>query len=188
VPRLLETDRETAVLFVLPRSSYQDLVLTFPLVNDRGEWATTWNLKLSFPVFLRNVLYGLGNVSDVAAEENVQPGEPRVLRPDVAVNRLVVTKPGGATRAVRRSAGAEFNFQDTDRVGVYRADWEGGGRGFAVNLLDVQESNTQPRDEIRLGAQRVVAGQTRRQVYDTWKWVAVLLLLEWAVYHRKAWL
>ena len=55
VPRLLEADRDTALLFVLPRRAFQDLVLTFPLV-DRGLWTTTWNLKLSFPIFLRNVL------------------------------------------------------------------------------------------------------------------------------------
>jgi hypothetical protein len=43
---------------------------------------------------------------------------------------------------------------------------------------------------VQLGAQRVVAGQVRRQTYDTWKWVALaalaLLVLEWAVYHRRA--
>ncbi|MGL4550858.1 MAG: vWA domain-containing protein, partial [Gemmataceae bacterium] len=56
VPRLLEADRETALLFALPRRAFTDLVLTFPLVNDAGQWTTNWNLKLSFPVFLRNVL------------------------------------------------------------------------------------------------------------------------------------
>ena len=78
------SSRILAVLFVLPRSSFQDLVLAFPLVNDKGEWATMWNLKESFPLFLHNVLYGLGNVSDVAAEENVQPGGVKLLRPDGA--------------------------------------------------------------------------------------------------------
>jgi hypothetical protein len=190
-PRLLEADRETVLMFALARRSFQDVVLTFPLVNDDGEWATTWNLKASFPVFLRNVLYVLGNITDAAAEENVQPGQGRILRPVGAVDRIEVTDPARRQTAVKRGAALEFVYQDTDRVGVYQATWPGGGRAFAVNLLDAEESNTQPRDEIKLGAQHVEAGQGRQQTYDTWKWVALaalaLLVLEWAVYHRRIW-
>jgi hypothetical protein len=190
-PRLLEADRETALMFVLPRRSFRDLVLTFPLVNDKGEWTTTWPLKLSFPVFLRNVLYTLGNISDAAAEENVQPGEVRLLRPDSAFDKIEVVNPDKHQKDVKRGSNLEFAYQGTDKVGVYQATWPGGGRAFAVNLLDAEESNTQPRDEIKLGSQRFEAGHTRRQTYDTWKWVAlaalVLLVLEWAVYHRRIW-
>jgi hypothetical protein len=191
VPRLLEADRETALLFVLPRRSFQDLVLTFPLVNDRGEWTTTWNLKLSFPVFLRNVLYGLGNVSDAASEENVRPGDVKVLLPEGGAERVEVTNPEKKQRAVKRGSALEFAYQHTDEVGVYQATWPGGGRSFTVNLFDPEESNTQPRDEIKLGEQRIEAGHVRRQVHETWKWVALgallLLVLEWAVYHRRVW-
>src|SRR5438105_12513079 len=115
--RLLEVDRENAVLFVLERRSFQDLVMTFPLVNDRGEWATTWNLKLSFPVFLRNVLYTLGSVSDAAAEENVAPGELKSLRPDVAVREVEVEDPAGNRSLVPRGLQADFLYKDTERVG-----------------------------------------------------------------------
>lgn len=188
-PKLLEADRETALLLALPRRAFTDLVMTFPLVNAKGEWTTTWNLKLSFPVFLRNVLYSLGNVCDAAAEENVQPGEVKVLRPDVAVKQMEVTSPGGTTETVTRSSQADFLYKNTDQVGVYRARWEGGGRAFAVNLLDADESNVQPRDVVQLGSQQVAAGQTRGWSTDIWKWVAAfalaLLMLEWAFYHRR---
>jgi hypothetical protein len=188
-PRLLETDRETAVLFVLPRRSFQDLVLAFPLVNDRGQWATTWNLKLSFPVFLRNVLYTLGNVADAAAEENVQPGEIKTLRPDAAVDSIDVIDPARRRETVPRGVQGDFSYKNTERVGVYQVSWPGGQRRFAVNLLDAEESNIQPRDAVRIGEQQLTAGQSRRQTYDTWKWVAlaalVLLAIEWAVYHRR---
>jgi hypothetical protein len=190
-PRLLEADRETAVLFALPRRAFTDLVLAFPLVNDRGEWATTWCLKLSFPVFLRNVLCTLGNISDAAAEENVQPGQVRLLRPEGAPASIEVTGPDKKPARVKRGSSQEFAFQGTDQVGVYQATWPGGGRAFAVNLLDADESCTQPRDDVKLGDQRIEAGQQRRQTYDTWKWVALaalaLLVVEWAVYHRRVW-
>jgi hypothetical protein len=188
-PRLLETDRETAVLFVLSRRSFQDLVLAFPLVNERGQWATTWNLKLSFPVFLRNVLYQLGHVADAAAEENVQPGEVKTLRPNAAVERIEVRDPAGSREAVARGVAGEFSYKNTEHVGVYQVQWPGGQRQFAVNLLDADESNVQPRDEIRIGEQRLASRASARQTYDTWKWLVLvalaLLVLEWAVYHRR---
>jgi hypothetical protein len=191
-PRLLETDRETAVLFVLERRSFQDLVLTFPLINARGQWTTTWNLKLSFPVFLRNVLYTLGYVNDAASEENVQPGQIKTLRPAAAVTEVEVMDPEGRKQPIGRSAGADFPYKNTERVGVYRAAWKGGQRSFAVNLLDAEESNVQPRDQVQIGSQQLQAGQTRAQAHETWKWVAlgalVLLLVEWAVYHRRIWI
>jgi hypothetical protein len=187
--RLLETGGETAVLFVLERRPFPDLVMTFPLINAKGEWATTWPLKLSFPVFLRNVLFQLGHVSDAVAEENVQPGQVKVLRPESALDEVEVYDPDGVREVVRRGARAEFSYKNTDKVGPYRAAWPGGGRRFAVNLLDADESNVVPRDEVRIGAQPLGSGPPRRQAYDTWKWAAlaalVLLGLEWAAYHRR---
>jgi hypothetical protein len=188
-PRLLETDRETAVLFALPRRGLQDVVLTFPLIDNDGRWTTTWNLKLSFPVFLRNVLYVLGNVSDAAAEENVQPGQIKTLRPDAAVDVLDVIAPDRKGETVTRGVGGDFSYKNTDSVGIYEARWLGGRRLFAVNLLDADESDIRPRDSIKIGEQRLAAGPPRQQTYDTWKWIALaallLLVLEWAAYHRR---
>jgi Ca-activated chloride channel homolog len=118
----------------------------------------------------------------------VQPGQVKAILPDAAVPRVEVTGPTGRKEALTRG-GTQFLYNNTEWVGTYRAAWPGGGRGFAVNLLDADESNLQPRDAIQIGAQSVAAGQVRRQTYDTWKWVAlaalVLLVLEWAVYHRR---
>jgi hypothetical protein len=188
-PRLLETGGETAVLFLLERRAFPDLVMTFPLVNARGEWATTWPLKLSFPVFLRNVLYQLGHVSDSAAEENVPPGQVKPLRPNAAVTSVEVFDPDGVPETVARGTRGDFPYKSTDKVGVYRVAWPGGQSRFAVNQLDADESNIRPRDEVRLGSQSLTSTPPRRQTYDTWKWGAlaalVLLLAEWVVYHRR---
>jgi hypothetical protein len=115
----------------------------------------------------------------------------KVLRPEGGAEMVEVTGPEKVLRAVKRGSGLDFSYQHTDQVGVYQATWPGGRRAFAVNLLDADESNTQPRDEIKLGEQEIKAGRGRPRVYDTWKWVALgalaLLVLEWAVYHRRAW-
>ncbi len=190
-PRLLETGKDTAVLLALSRgSSFTDLVMTFPLINDKGKWTTTWNLKLSFPVFLRNVLYTLGNVSDTTAEDTIQPGELKTLRPDAVIDKMELFAPSALKPVeVKKSAQGDFSFKDTERVGVYRAQWAGGERAFAVNLLDPEESNLQPRDEVTIGSTKLRADQTKGQVHDTWKWGAAgalaLLLLEWALYYRR---
>ncbi|MCI0737550.1 MAG: hypothetical protein L0Y72_00805, partial [Gemmataceae bacterium] len=66
---------------------------------------------------------------------------------------------------------------------------DGGVRNFSVNLLDANESNIEPRDEIRIGNERISAGQDRPQPRDLWKWILVLalvlLLVEWYIYTKR---
>ena len=54
------------------------------------------------------------------------------------------------------------HMPDTDRVGIYRVQWENSTpRSFAVNLLDADESNIEPRPSVQIGAERQVSGQER---------------------------
>jgi hypothetical protein len=194
VPRLLESDKDSALLFALPRESFRDVVMAFPLVTETGDWNTNWPLQPSFPLFLRNVLYTLGNVSDAATEPPLQPGQVKVLRPDVAVPEIEVADLAhpvdNPSETLRRGHRADFNYGKTKYVGVYEVTWAGGGqRLFAVNLLDPDESNIEPRPEFQVGSTKVTAGEATMQARETWKWVAVaalaLLLLEWFVYNRR---
>jgi hypothetical protein len=189
-PRLLETEGDTAILFALSRQSFTDLVMTFPFFNQEGEEMTKWYLQLDFPTFLRNVLYSLGNVSDAAGEELVRPGQPKTLRPSVAVEEISVHDPTGHSETVRRGSRADFIYGATERVGVYDVSWRGAKqRSFAVNLLDAGESNLRPRATFRLGSDEVTAGVVHAQPRELWKWVALaalfLLLLEWYIYNRR---
>jgi hypothetical protein len=199
-PRLIESDRDTALLFSLSRQSFSDVVLAFAILNDDGDWVSNWPLQPSFPLFMRNVIYALGNISDAAGEENVQPGQVKTLRPDVAVTEVEVLdpnpdgepRPEGPGKKLQRGSRADFVFGDTDRVGVYQVKWNGQvQRSFAVNLLDADESNIEPRpvEEIKIGSAPLSVGEPRRQPRDTWKWIALialgLLLLEWYVYNRR---
>jgi hypothetical protein len=101
-----------------------------------------------------------------------------------------VTPPGGAAVQLERGQRPDFVFGDTGRIGVYRYQAEKGPvRSFAVNLLDSNESNIEPREEIRIGSDRVVAGQETQQPKEIWKWVLLLglalLAVEWVVYNRR---
>jgi hypothetical protein len=189
-PKLLEIDQNTALLLTLGRQSFTDLVMTFPILDADGKWNTNWPLLPSFPLFLRNILYALGNVSDGTSEENVQPGQPKVIRPDVAVSRIEVSDPEGKSRSLDRGTRADFSYGDTEKTGVYRVAWNGAWqRSFAINLLDSDESNIEPRSSVRVGAENVSGSQERSQPHELWKWLALvalgLLLLEWYIYNRR---
>lgn len=191
--RLIEAGRETPLLFTLPRGSFTDLVMTFPLINDKGDLATNWPLQPSFPLFLRNVLFTLGNVRDAVRQETVQPGEPMVLRPEAGVEALSVVSPHGTTTKLERSRRAEFIYGGTDELGVYQVTRDDGGNsGFAVDLLDANESNIEPLRTIRIGSERITAGAKRRQPLELWKWIIllalILLIVEWYIYNRRVYI
>ena len=63
-------------VFAVGRDAYTDVVMAFPLVDDRGNLVTNWALKQSFALFLRNSLYVLGNIRDEVRAESATAGEP----------------------------------------------------------------------------------------------------------------
>lgn len=188
-PRLLES-RDSLFLFTLSRQSFTDLVLTFPLITDKGEYNTTWWRLPSFPLFLQNMLMTLGNVRDETNEETIKPGMIRAIRPDTAIKLVQVTDPEGKVYPLDRGTRTEFSFGDTRQIGAYRVSWDGEWRStFAVNLLDSEESNLEPRPSVRFGSEHVVSGEERGQPRELWKWLVVLalglLLGEWYIYNKR---
>jgi hypothetical protein len=189
-PKLIESDQNVGLLLLLSRQTFTDLVMTFPIFTDKGEWNTYWPLFPSFPLFLRNVVYALGSVSEGTGEDTVQPGQIKVIKPDVAVEQITVTDPAGNSQKLERGTRADFSYSRTNRIGVYRVNWNGSWqRSFAVNLLDSEESNIEPRPSVHIGAEAVVAGQDRLQPRELWKWFVllalVLVLAEWYIYNRR---
>ncbi len=188
--KLLESGGGLPLMFTMPRGAYTDLVMTFALVGEEGELMSNWPLQPSFPLFFRNVLYLFGNVDDAVRSVTVQPGEPMILRPEAGVQTLEITPPSGTKIHMKRGNRPDFVFSATDKTGVYLVQRDDGGvRNFSVNLLDANESNIEPRDEIRIGNERISAGQDRPQPRDLWKWILVLalvlLLVEWYIYTKR---
>jgi hypothetical protein len=188
--RLIEAGGDLPVLFTLPRGSYTDLVMAFPLLSNKGDLTTNWPLQPSFPLFLRNVLMVLGNVNEGMRDATVQPGEPMLLRPEAGIEWLEVTPPGGQPEKLKRGRRPDFIYANTDRVGLYEVLRDDNVRHqFAVNLLDPQESNIEPRERFKVGDDTVTEGSERSQPRDLWKWLVLaglgFLLLEWYVYNRR---
>jgi hypothetical protein len=188
-PRLVEGDQDLLLMFTLSRQAYKDLVLAFPLATDDARWNTRWFLKPLFPLFLRNVLYTLGNVRDATTEDTVRPGNPKPIRPFGDVKEIRVRTPSGSSTRLERGTRSEFSYGGTGELGVYEVDWEDQTRKFAVNLFDPNESLIEPRPSVKIGEVTIEAGPSRKQPRELWRWVALFglafLLLEWWIYNRR---
>ena len=188
-PRLLEGDNELLLMFTLNRQNHKDLVLAFPLATADERWNTRWFLKPVFPLFLWNVVRTLGGVRDHATEENVTPGNPVRLQPPGEVTEISVGTPDDRTIELKRGSRNEFQFSQTNELGVYSAGWKKEIRRFAVNLFDPNESHIEARPSIRIGDVEVRSGERREQLRELWRWPVlaglIVLLLEWWVYNRR---
>jgi hypothetical protein len=193
VPVLIESDNQTPLMLSLSRGPFKDVVMTFSLFNAKDESNTNWPLHPSFPLFLRNVVRVLGNLSDAVAEENTQPGAQKTIRPDVGVPEITVLAPDGTSTKVQRGTRADFSFGATEQSGIYRVAWQDKvERSFAVNLLDPDESDIGPRASVQIGAQATKADKSRAQPQELWRWVILvalgLLMLEWYIYNRRVYI
>jgi len=191
-PRLMESDQDSAVMLTLSRGPFTDLVLTFALIDDEGRWVTNWPRMPSFPLFLLNVLHAYGNVPDSLTDEVVQPGQLKIIRSPGNLRRVEITGPDGRSQVVSRDdrdLRTDLPFGGTDAVGVYRVKGDSFDTSFAVNLLDKDESNIEPRPTIQIGAETVASAQQRSQPREIWWWFALaalaILLVEWYVYNRR---
>jgi hypothetical protein len=197
VSRIIETSNQMPLLFTMPRGPHTDLIMTFGLMNDQGELVSEWPLQTSFPLFFRNVLYILGNVDDSVRAVSVSAGEPVVLRPEAGFNQIDVTTPEKQRVPQKRDPNRnEIIFSKTEQLGVYRyqvTDLDAAKgqpvRAFAVNLLDLNESNIEPRRTINIGNEEITTGEEKAQTREIWKWALLLavglLAAEWFVYQRR---
>ena len=187
-PVLMEGERDLALLVGFARGPHTDLCLTFPLLTGDGRWNSTWPLKPSFPLFLRNVLFSQGNVRDAATEETIRPGQVKPLRLG-AVPEIRVVKPDDSTKTLARGPRADFAFSETDQLGPYTVTWPVDQRRFAVNLFDPMESDLAPATAVQVGETKVEANEPRKAPKDLWKWAVLLglavVMLEWWVYNKR---
>lgn len=188
---LIETDRGV-LLFTAPRGVHTDLVQTFPFVDDAGAWRTDWPLRISFPLFVLNVLRSLGGAERQAAP-SVRPGEPVRLRFGArgeSGGGAVVETPDGRRVPLTPSPRGGYEFLATERLGVYTARFGDAKERFAVNLFDERESAIRPAATVEFGS--VEASDQGRSLlarWDFWRYAAtaafLLLLFEWYIYNRR---
>jgi len=193
---MLIESTEGLLLAVAPREGFEDVVAGFELVGEE-RIGTNWPVRPSFPVFVLNALEYLGGNREVRNTGAVQPGHPVALRPETDARELSIVPPGDAAPVnVARDKHNVFHFAGTSRVGLYVARAAGKQMdSFAVNLFEPRESDIKvdPERVLKIGHVEIASGsgweETRR---DAWKFVLLgalaILLFEWYIYNRRAYL
>ena len=196
--RLIESSKGT-LLALAPRDSFEDAVLGFELVHTDETGATfantNWPIKLSFPLFVSNVLQYFGGNRQTATADNFHPGQAVTLRLDAA-GPITVRRPDGTVLQIPKEQGSRLSFSGTDELGIYEIQAAGQTiKRIAVNLFDANESEIRPRPDGTLKIGYVdVHGQSRWEPgrREIWRILLLLalggLLLEWYIYNRRVYL
>ncbi|MBX7075177.1 MAG: BatA and WFA domain-containing protein [Pirellulales bacterium] len=180
---------------IAPRQAFEDAVLGFePYSADEVD--TNWPVRLSFPVFVLNVLEYLGGQAQGQLRvASTAPGSAVTLRLDGAPSEITIHTPRQGKLRVSRTPSGVFRFADTDALGAYTAS--AGDRAlerFTVNLFSAAESDIRPRAQLKIGHVEVQGSQQAAQTTrrEAWKWLVlaglVVLLVEWYIYNRRVYL
>jgi hypothetical protein len=173
------------------------LIIAGELGRQRLVWVafdplqSTWPLRVSFPIFIANAVDWLNPASASGERYLVQPGTAFRYAVPEAIARAELTTPDGKTRVLDIAPGArELVVGDTARQGTYRLKAGTNEVAFCVNLMDSNESNITPREEISIGKYATVSASTvKRANLELWRWIAVagmaMLLFEWWFYHKR---
>jgi len=152
---------------------------------------SNWPFEPGFVLFCHNAMNFLSMQVGQDQQGGLDVGQPIVvegLKPETAVK---VTAPGSPAVESKTTSAGVMRFPATDRVGVYSVDVsEEPARFFAVNMLDADESEIEPRKEIVLAGQTVQAQQSvARANLPVWPWLVGLALMlacaEWLAYNLK---
>jgi hypothetical protein len=185
------------IMAIAPRGGFEDCVVGFPLVEyaESGEliYNTDWGSKLSFPIFLQNVLEVLAGGSRFQAMKTSKPGDLVKIRTPIPTEEVRVTGPGGVNETIKQDRDNVFVFTKSDLSGIYDVDDAKDDlavKKFAVNLMDVAESRLAVSEKLEIGFEEIQGTEGRvpaRNEY--WTWLALvalaILLIEWLVYNRR---
>jgi hypothetical protein len=185
---------------IAAREGFEDLVLAFAIVGSEANGErfanTDWPIRVSFPVFIGNILTYLGGGRIEAAQANAQPGQPVTLRTTTPVDKLRVQSPRGEVAEIARGAGNVFIFGGTDDPGIYQVrptSAKESQQRFAVNLFDEVESNIRPQLTLQTKYDDIEGkGVWEAKRREGWKYLLLgalaLLMVEWYVYNKRVYI
>ncbi len=184
--------------FSIVESTDTPLLVAGEINRQRIVWVafdpleSNWPLRLSFPIFMVNAVDWLNPAGGSSSQLLVQPGTAFRWPLAQKTAGAQLTLPDGRTRTLEIEPGArELVIGDTARQGVYRVKAGTNEVTFCANLMDSNESNITPRDELAVGRYAKVGATTmKRANAELWRWLAlaglVVLLFEWWFYHKRS--
>lgn len=150
---------------------------------------SNWPLLISFPIFLNNCLDYFQEQRARKLNENIRTGQ--IITVQGSAVEPTIRRPGGQVVSMRKNEGGDYGFAGVDACGVYAVGEKAGtARSIAANLFNRNESQLTPVTIAALGGQKVEAVRAGRQTnVEYWRYLAIacalVLLLEWVVYHRR---
>lgn len=186
---ILATAASGPVMAEVRSSGHRHVVTSFDLAR------TNWPLRVSFAVFVDNVLSDLGLGGGAAAGRWYQPGEVSVVPAQGTsggsggARQFSVNGPEELMASVDQGVATLPMFRLT---GLYRASsvltapWD----KLPVNLCDDLETDVRPSGVLRFGSTPAQAQSGSEVVRkEVWRWFVLaglaLLMVEWYVYTRR---
>lgn len=163
------------------RQGYRQAVISFPLE------ATDWPLRISFPVFIHNLMEYLAPGTGVS-RLSVPVGTPERISPSPSTQTLMVTRPDGV---VRRLLPPFAPYTDTREPGVYSVATTPSGLApvlFAVNAFPPGQRDLPAPSQSRRGTSAGTAGTVSVPLDLGWAAALVvlaLLVVEWWIGMRR---
>jgi hypothetical protein len=157
-----------------------------------GLLESDWPLRVSFPLFMSNLVRWAKDGDAPAKEEIVRAGQPLSISVPPGCREGALVLPTGEERRLSVGAQRQTVLQDTEHPGLYRVRWDGRKRDavYVVNLLDPMESDIEVPPAVKVG-DSTLAGKDERAIVRReltgWFLLAALAILvfEWLYYQFR---
>ena len=161
---------------------------------------SNWPFLRSFVTFVVNAVDYLGHAGEALTTKGFSPGEALTARLPATATGIQLHLPDGSIRSIQPLDPTLLSWGPIRLSGVYGLVWsspdddETYSRAFAVNLLNEPEANIRPAEKILAheGGDVQLAGGDGSQYTPLWPWAVgfclALIMFEWWVYHRKAYI
>ena len=177
---------ESPALVLLRRDGSSFLLVSFDVLESN------WPFEPGFVLFCYNALNFLAAQVGGDEQRDLAVADPITLDAMSAEARVTVTRPDASEVDVQPDPGGTMRFPGTYHVGVYAVDLpDQATRFYAVNLLDEEESDIDPRAEVTFSSVTVEAeeqGVARANV-PLWPMLVLIALVlacvEWVAYNLK---
>jgi hypothetical protein len=198
--RLIQPARDVKVLWegssgpaivAISRGPMQLIHVTFDPMESN------WPFQRSFVTFLFNAVDFLGNAGEALTSKGLSPGEAITTRLPASAMEIELRTPDGNTEKLTPLDPSSLAWGPIRLAGLYTLSWKMPGsdnresRVFAANLLSETEGRIAVNPVVEIGQDKVAGRQSDESAYTPlWPYAIglclLVLMVEWWVYHRKA--
>ncbi len=153
---------------------------------------SNWPFEPGFVLFVYNAVAFLAEEAGLVEKTEIQVAEPVSLLGLNADQEALFNGPGYKDEKIIVTKSGKLRLPVMERAGLYELKLpDADPKVYAVNLLDSEESDIAPKDQLSLVGQEIKASESTVKRFNMPIWpyiVAIVLLLvcaEWLVYNSK---